>query len=173
MDDGAWTGSPMTLAEFQPHVERALLVVERSTAAARRLMALEDERDSILAAIQWVKETEICTHCGEQHCTHIENIREQLEPMRERLTQIAHEITLDVTEDMVSELPLRSVPIDLITAEVARRLVRMPPEFPVLRLKSLPDDETIEAEVLRLSRRWRTSKGQTATVEPPHVNQYV
>lgn len=167
----------MTLAEFQPYVEKAIAVVAKSTAKARILAGLEDERESIQDSIRWLEEHQVCSHCGERDCVHIENLVFQREPMEERLKQLAIDIENvrhleDVPDDLVPELPLLSVPMDLITAAVARRVLRLPSEFPILRLKALPPAHEIEHAVGALAQRWRTANGQSGD-EPQRIVDHV
>jgi hypothetical protein len=58
------------------------------------------------------------------------------EPLEARLAQIDRELAGDVTADRVPQHPIRSVPMDLITAAVVRRILKLPQEFPVLSIKS-------------------------------------
>lgn len=135
----------MTLAEFQPHVERAVTAIEWSIARSRRSRALSEERDAIEKALPLAAQYGI-----------------EREPLEARLDQIAQEMRMDVTADYVTVLPLRSVPMDMIAVAVARRVLKLPPEFPILSVKMLPNQEAIESAVMDLALRWQTPNAQTA-----------
>lgn len=141
----------MTIAEFQPHVERALTALEWATARARWRRGLLEQREAIAKALQLAG-----------------NYGIEREPLEARLAQIDHELTQDVTADQVPVSPLRSVPLDLITAAVVRRVLRLPPEFPILSLKTVPSDEQMIEAVSAIASRWQTPNGQSSD-EPTRV----
>lgn len=129
----------MTLAEFEPYVERAVTALEWTTARARWRQGLLVEREAIDKAIPLAGSYGV-----------------EREPLEARLRQIDQDLTGDVTADQVPLLPLRSVPMDLITTAVVRRLLRLPPEFPVLSIKTLPSDDQIAEAVAAIASRWHT-----------------
>jgi len=137
----------VTLADLQPYVDRAVTALEWNLARARRRQGLTDE----IAAIQ--KALPLAGSYGVER-----------EPLEARLAQIAHELDADVTEDQVSPSPLRSVPMDLVTAAVVRRILRLPAAFPILSVKTLPAVTDIEDAVRTIAMRWRTPHGEL-TVE--------
>jgi hypothetical protein len=55
--------------------------------------------------------------------------------------------------------PIRSVPIDLITAAVVRALLRLPAEFPVLSLKTAPTDDELQDALIGIAARWQHPMG--------------
>ncbi len=132
----------MTLAEFQPHVEQAVTALEWATARARWRQALVEEREAIEKALPLAGQYGV-----------------EAEPLEARLGQIAVEFTLDVTADQVPQHPIRSVPMDLITAAVIRNLLRLPAAFPVLSLKALPNEAVLRDAVAAIAQRWYSPLG--------------
>jgi hypothetical protein len=132
----------MTLAELEPSVEAAIVSLEWELARARWRQGLQDERDAIEKAIPLAG-----TYGIEE------------EPLRDRLEQIAAESQGDVTADRVSVIPLRSVPMDLITAAVVRRILRIPAEIPVLSIKAMPSPTQIADAVEAIAARWSMPLG--------------
>lgn len=137
----------MTLADFQPHVERAVTALEWATARARWRAGLLDERVAIVQA------TALAGQYGVER-----------EPLDARLAQIDQELTQDVTADRVPVHPIRSVPMDLITAEVVRRLFGLPQPFPILSIKTLPSQPQIAEAVAAIASRWQTPNGSSVAV---------
>lgn len=133
----------MTLAEFQPHVEQALIALEWETARARWRQGLLDERAAI-----------------EKHLSLAGQYGIEAAPLEARLAQIDHELAGDVPADHVSQFPLRSVPMDLVATAVARRILRLPAEFPILSIRTLPSDDDIRHALEGIAMRWRTPNGQ-------------
>lgn len=133
----------MTLAELQPYVEDALSAVEWNAARLRWASALDDEEAAIRKAVPLAGQYGV-----------------ELEPLEARLEQIAIERQGDVTADRVPQSPLRSVPMDLVTTAVVRRLLRLPAEFPVLSIKSLPEPQDLAEAVAAIAARWQTPNGQ-------------
>jgi hypothetical protein len=103
----------MTLAEFQPYVEQAVTACEWAIARARWRQGLLDEREALGKAYLLAGQYGI-----------------EPEPIEARLQQIYTELEGDVTADCVPQHPLRSIPMDLITAAVVRRCLRLPQNFP-------------------------------------------
>lgn len=141
----------MTLAEFQPYVEQALVSLEWAVARTRWRHGLLDERDAITRALPLAGSYGV-----------------EREPLEARWAQINTELQQDVTADRVSQSPLRSVPMDMIAAAVVRRILRVPPEFPVLSIRELPKQADIDDAVRAIAMRWQTPNGQSAT-EDTHV----
>lgn len=135
----------MTLAEFQPYVERAVTALEWETARARWKQGLLDEREAIEHTIPLVGLYGI-----------------EREPLEARLAQIEQELAGDVTADRVPVLPLRSVPMDLIAAAVVRRILRIPVAIPVLSIKALPSECDIDDAVRAIAQRWQHPMGEVA-----------
>jgi hypothetical protein len=134
----------MTLAEFQPHVERAVTAVEWALGRAHWRVALEEEYRAVVHAY---------AHADEWGLDPV--------PLHARIDQISIELGGDVTADRVPQLPLRSVPMDLIAEAVARRILKVPAEFPILGIKALPTDADIEAAVMSIAQRWQSPNSQS------------
>ncbi len=141
----------MTLAEFQPHVEQAVTALEWTTARARWRQALMAEREAIEKALPLAGQYGV-----------------EREPLESRLGLIAIELNLDVTADQVPQHPIRSVPMDLITAAVIRNLLRLPAAFPVLSIKAVPDEAVLLDAVSAIALRWYSPFG-AVTEEAIHV----
>jgi hypothetical protein len=139
----------MTLAEFQPHVERAVAAVERSHACSRRLRALQEERAAIEKSLRLAGLYGI-----------------EAAPLERRLAAIRQEMTQDITDDQVSVLPLRSVPMDMIAEAVVRRILKVPLDITILGLNVMPSPAAIEEAVQAIASRWKTPNGQSVAVEP-------
>lgn len=132
----------MTLAELQPYVERAVTALEWSIARARWRRGLDEQFEAITNALPLAGSYGV-----------------EREPLEARLRQIGIERTQDVTADQVSEHPVRSVPMDVITVAVVRRILRIPVEFPVLSIKALPHLNEIADAVTALAARWSSPHG--------------
>jgi len=145
----------LTLAEFQPYVEQAIVALEWNLARARRVQRLTDERESIARALPLA-----------------EMVGLERAPMEARLDQIEVELTQDVTPDWVSVHPLRSVPMDMIATAVVRRLLRVPPEFPILSIKALPPQDAVDEVVMALALKWQTPNGPSSE-EPTRIESHV
>ena len=143
----------MTLAEFQPFVERALTALEWSLARARWRQGLLDQREALGKALLLAGQYGV-----------------ERQPIDDRLQQISHELDSDVTADCVPKHPVRSVPMDLITAAVVRRIFRIPSDFPILSLNKLPDEQDVSDAVRAIAQRWSTPTRQ-APVDESVVNQ--
>jgi hypothetical protein len=135
----------MTLAEFQPHVEKAVTALEWTIARARRTLALAEEAEAIMKALP------LAGSYGVERA-----------PLEGRLEQIACEIGQGVTADMVSQHPVRSIPMDVITAAVVRRTLHIPADFPVLSVKTIPSPEAIADAVMAIAARWHSPQGPIA-----------
>lgn len=131
----------MTLAEFQPQVEAAIVAHEWATARARWRAGLEVEAIAINRALKMV------------------GADLDPEPLRARLVAIERELTQDVTADCVPVHPVRSVPIDIIATAVIRRILRIPASIPVLGIKTIPPDEDVRQAVADIAARWQTPNG--------------
>lgn len=134
----------MTLAEFQPYVEQAIISLEWETARARWRQELLGQREALGNALLLAGQYGV-----------------ERQPIEDRLQQIYQELDGDVTADMVPVHPIRSVPMDLITAAVIRRILRLPPEFPILSIKAVPSATDILEAVRAIASRWQTPNGQT------------
>jgi hypothetical protein len=132
----------MTLADFQPYVEDALIALEWATARARWRQALHDEEEAIRKALLLAGQYGV-----------------EPEPLEDRLRLIALAQDEDVTADCVPQHPVRSIPIDMITAAVIRRILKLPPEFPVLSIKVLPAPEAIADALQAIAMRWSSPNG--------------
>lgn len=64
-----------------------------------------------------------------------------------------------VTADMVPVLPIRSIPLDLITEAVARRLYRIPAGFSIIQIHGEPDPQVVAQVVAELAARWTSPNG--------------
>jgi hypothetical protein len=140
------------LAVFQSQVDAALTAYEWATARARWRAELESQQQSLQAALLMAGMYGI-----------------EREPLEARLLQIADELQGDVTADQVSVHPLRSVPMDLITDAVVRRLLRIPAGIPVLSVKVAPNPQDVLDAIAVIAQRWSTPNGaqpeeQTRTV---------
>lgn len=133
----------MTLAELQPHVEQALVAIEWETARSRWRRGLLDECLAIQQSIPLAGQFGI-----------------ERAPLEARLGQIETDLAGDVTADQVPQHPLRSVPMDLIAAAVARRILKLPPEFPILSLRDRPSDAAIGEALMAIAMRWQTTAGE-------------
>ena len=134
----------MTLAEFQPHVEAAVTAYEWATARERWRAGLKDEAMAIQQAIASQLERAL----------EDDDFEFDREPYDARLNQILTELQSDVTPDRVVTLPLREVPMDMITAAVIRRILRLPPEFPVLSIKTVPNELLIYETIADIAQKW-------------------
>jgi hypothetical protein len=56
----------------------------------------------------------------------------------------------------VPQHPVRSVPIDMITEAVVRRLLHIPAAFPVLSIRAVPSPDDIREAVAAIAARWST-----------------
>lgn len=144
----------MTLDELQPAVEATLTALEWATARARWRARLTEERAAIRRALETA-----------------EDVGVDPGPLASRLVHIDVELAGDVTADQVSVSPLRSVPMDLITAAVARRILRLPPDFPILSLKLAPTADQIREALSAIYVRWQTPNGQTPAEEYAAASQ--
>lgn len=133
----------MTLAEFQPHVENALVAIEWTIARSRWRTGLLGEREALLKALPLAGSYGV-----------------EREPLEARLAQIEVELTGDVTADQVPQLPLRSIPMDMIAAAVVRRILRLPREFPILSISKLPSREVLLDTLEAIAMRWQTTNGE-------------
>jgi hypothetical protein len=133
----------MTLAEFQPHVEKAVAAMEWNTARSRRLRSLAAEQDALWKALE---------NAGQY------GVEEA--PLKARLDQIPFEMARDIDAGEVPVSPLRSVPMDMIAEAAVRRLLNLPSAFPILSIKVLPSPEMIEEAVTAIASRWKTPNGQ-------------
>jgi hypothetical protein len=89
-----------------------------------------------------------------------------------RLAQLDLELKREVNAGEVPALPLRSVPMDLITTAVIRRCLRLPAEFPVLSIKTLPTPEAIADAVAAIAMKWQTPNGASAD-QPTRITSHV
>jgi hypothetical protein len=166
----------MTLAEFQPYVEQAVTAYEWVSARARWHQGLLNEREALEKALTTLSERAANQRLleplmeGVQFSDPVDE--DDLEPYRARLQQIADELKGDVTPDRVPQLPLRSIPMDLITAAVIRRCLRLPAEFPVLSIKTLPTPEAIADAVAAIAMKWQTPNGASAD-QPARITSHV
>lgn len=166
----------MTLSEFQPYVEAAVTTYEWASARARWHHGLLNEREAIKKALALLSERAANQRLleplpeGVQFSDVVDDA--DLEPYHARLKQIAEELERDVTPDRVPQLPLRSIPMDLITAAVVRRCLRLPAEFPVLSIKALPTPEAIADAVAAIAMKWQTPNGASAE-EPTRIASHV
>lgn len=135
----------MTLAELQPQVEAAIEAFEWEIASVRWRRGLIEEREAIEKAIP------LAGQFGVEEA-----------PLRARLGQIVAEMRTNVTADRVSLHPLRSVPMDLITAAVVRRILRLPADFPILSVKAPPTRKQLHDAVREIANRWQTPMGSIA-----------
>lgn len=135
----------MTLAEFQPYVETALAALEWETARARWRQGLIEESEAITKALPLAGSYGV-----------------EAAPLEARLAQITQELTGDVTADRVPQHPVRSVPMDLITEAVVRRLVRVPASFPVLSIKTAPALDDVRRAIADVAQRWQHPNGAIA-----------
>ena len=138
MQDG-----PVTLEELQPYVEAAITAVEWDIARARRQAGLLAEQETITQSLPLAGRYGI-----------------EEEPLRARLLQIEVERTQDITADCVPVAPVRSFPMDLITAAVVRRILRLPIGFPVISIKTMPNPDAIKTAVIAIMDRWQNANGQ-------------
>ncbi len=137
----------MTLAELQPIVDAALTALEWDTARARWREGLREEAEAIAKALPLAGSYGV-----------------EAEPLEARLKQIALEAEGDVTADRVPLHPLRSVPMDMITSAVVRRILRVPSAFPIVSIKAAPDAADIQQALTGISRHWQTPNGSVASV---------
>jgi len=146
----------MTLAEFQPHVEQALVALEWEIARKRWRQGLIDQQDAIMKAVPLAGTYGI-----------------ELEPLKMRLMQIKLELdACDVTADQVSRSPLRSVPMDMIAAAVIRRILHLPAEFPIISIKTLPSEADIAQALQSIAMKWSSANGQSGE-EPSRLVSHV
>lgn len=149
----------MTLADFQPYVERAVTAHEWATARVRWRQGLLNECEALHKAVAVLAERVAYQDSldplpdGVRFSDPV--YKDDLEPYRERLRQIGEELERDVTPDCVPLHPIRSIPMDLITAAVVRRLLRLPAEFPVLSIKALPAEQDIADAVQAIASKWQ------------------
>lgn len=142
----------MTIADFQPHIEAAIVALEWAQARAAWLRGLFGEQEALEKAL---------TLAGQY------GVEEA--PLQARLDQIVVEFQGDVTPDRVSQHPMRSVPMDLIATAVIRRILRLPDGFPVLSIKVLPSDEQIADAVEAIAQRWSSPLGPVRDEQPQTV----
>jgi len=171
MGHGTRTGSTMTLAEFQQYVETAVAMVERSTAGARHRASVLDARATILRAIEWIdaQQSEPHRREGDLDEDDVADLAVERGEYELRLAQLDAELHRELNAGEVPELPLRSIPMDMIAESVARRLLKVPAEFPILSIKALPKSEDIDEAVLALAQKWRTANGPSTPDPIVHV----
>lgn len=138
----------MTLAEFQPYVEQAIINLEWETARSRWRAGLLVEREALGKAL------ELTALLGMDR-----------QPIEDRLQQIYSELEGDVTADRVPVHPIRSVPMDLIAVAVIRRILLLPQEFPILSIRTLPSERDVYEAVIAIANRWQTPNGQIPVEE--------
>ncbi len=137
----------MTLAELQPIVDAALTSLEWETARARWRDGLRDEAEALTKALPLAGSYGV-----------------EAAPLEARLSQIALEAGGDVTADRVPLHPLRSVPMDMITSAVVRRILRVPAAFPIVSIKAEPDAAVIQQALASVARHWQTPNGSVPSV---------
>ena len=139
----------MTIPECQVVVEAALVALEHECAAAARLRRLTDERKAIARALP------LAGLYGIERA-----------PLVARLDQLAVELTEDVSPGEIPQHPIRSVPMDLITLAVIRRVLQIPHDFPILGIKAEPSQAHVADALAHIAARWQTTAGPTLDPEP-------